>query len=54
MAARAVMFALDAQDAERLLACRSDDKVLELVEEVEDRWDLDHLFELGPVRRITD
>ncbi|MGV9563526.1 DUF1877 family protein [Streptomyces sp. NPDC003480] len=46
MAARAVLFALDAQDAERILACPGDDEVIELVEEVEDRWDMDHLFEL--------
>ncbi|MFE2584859.1 DUF1877 family protein [Streptomyces sp. NPDC059378] len=46
MAARAVLFALGAQDAERFLACRDDDTVLELVEEVEERWDLDHLCEL--------
>ncbi|WP_371503041.1 YfbM family protein [Kitasatospora sp. NBC_00374] len=46
MAARAVIFALDAQDAERFLACQDDDEVLELVVEVEGRWDLDHLVEL--------
>ncbi|WP_217562032.1 DUF1877 family protein [Streptomyces sp. GbtcB6] len=46
MAARAVLFALHAQDAERILACPGDDEVIELVVEVEDRWDLDHLFEL--------
>ncbi|WP_333772265.1 DUF1877 family protein [Streptomyces sp. IBSBF 3136] len=46
MAARAVIFALDAQDAERVLACHGDDEVIALVEEVEERWDMDHLFEL--------
>jgi hypothetical protein len=46
MAARGVLFALDAKDAERLLACREDDEVMELVEEIEERWDLDHLCEL--------
>lgn len=46
MAARAVLFALGAQDAGRILACRSGDKVMEWVGEVEDRWDVDHLFEL--------
>jgi hypothetical protein len=46
MTARAVLFALDAQDAERFLACQNDDEVIELVEEVEDRWDMDNLFEL--------
>ncbi|MEU1600701.1 DUF1877 family protein [Streptomyces sp. NPDC005708] len=46
MAARAVLFALEAQDAERFLACQDDDEVIELVAEVEDQWDMDHLFEL--------
>ncbi|MEV6738544.1 DUF1877 family protein [Streptomyces sp. NPDC051104] len=46
MAARAVLFALDGEDAERLRACRDDDEVRHVVEEIEERWDLDHLFEL--------
>ncbi|MFD4508939.1 DUF1877 family protein [Streptomyces sp. NPDC058457] len=41
-----MLFALTAQDAERILACPGDDDVIALVEEVEDRWDMDHLFEL--------
>ncbi|MGW3312984.1 DUF1877 family protein [Streptomyces sp. NPDC001073] len=46
MAARAVLFALGTQDAERVLALQDDDQVIELVAEVEDRWDTNHLFEL--------
>ncbi|MFE4819297.1 DUF1877 family protein [Streptomyces sp. NPDC056704] len=45
LAARAVLFALEAQDAERFLACEDNDEVIELVEEVEGRRDLDSLFE---------
>ncbi|MER6210865.1 DUF1877 family protein [Streptomyces sp. NPDC001642] len=46
MAARAVLFALGTQDAERVLALQDDDQVIELIAEVEDRWDTNHLFEL--------
>lgn len=46
MGARGVLFALDALDAERILACRGDDEVIALVEEVEEGWARDHLFEL--------
>ncbi|MCC5474523.1 YfbM family protein [Streptomyces sp. NPDC059680] len=46
MAARAVLFALDGGAAERLLACQDGDELMQLVEEIEERWDLDHLFEL--------
>jgi hypothetical protein len=46
MAARAVLFALDGHAAEHLLACQDDDELMQLVEEIEERWDLDHLFEL--------
>ncbi|MCX4808486.1 YfbM family protein [Streptomyces sp. NBC_01214] len=46
MGARGVLFALDALEAERILACRGDDEVIAVVEEVEEGWDRDHLFEL--------
>ncbi|MER5884930.1 YfbM family protein [Streptomyces sp. NPDC001941] len=46
MAARAVLFALDTKDVDRLLACRGDDEVMEVVEEVEERWEEDHVCEL--------
>ncbi|MET7975618.1 DUF1877 family protein [Streptomyces mirabilis] len=40
-----MLFALEAQDAEHFLACEDNDEVIELVEEVEERRDLDNLFE---------
>ncbi|MET7353361.1 DUF1877 family protein [Streptomyces mirabilis] len=40
-----MLFALEAQDAERFLACEDNDEGIELVEEVEERRDLDNLFE---------
>ncbi|GAB2657488.1 YfbM family protein [Prescottella soli] len=46
MTARAVLFALDADEAERLLACRDDDERNQLVGEIEERWEEDHLCEL--------
>jgi len=46
MTARAVLFALNANDTERLLACRDDDERSGLVGEVEERWEEDHLCEL--------
>ncbi|AWW41939.1 YfbM family protein [Streptomyces cadmiisoli] len=46
MACRAVLFALDAVDAERLLAAQDDDEVMKLVENIEERWELDQLCEL--------
>ncbi|WP_433610891.1 YfbM family protein [Prescottella agglutinans] len=46
MTARAVLFALDDDDTERLLACRDDDERSELVGEIEERWEEDHLCEL--------
>ncbi|MFJ8039355.1 DUF1877 family protein [Kitasatospora sp. NPDC096147] len=47
MTARAVLFALDDRDAARLLTCREDHRrLMELVAEVEERWDPDHLVEL--------
>ena len=42
----AVLFALDGNDAERLLACQDDDELMEFVEEIEERWDWDHLCQL--------
>lgn len=36
MAARGVLFALDRDDTERLLACRDDDEVMRCVEEIEE------------------
>lgn len=46
MAARGVLFALDDDEAERLWACRDDDELTACVEEIEERWDVDHLCEL--------
>jgi hypothetical protein len=46
MAARAVLFALGGDDAERLLACQDDDELMQVVEGIEEHWDRDHLFEL--------
>ncbi|MFB6580831.1 DUF1877 family protein [Streptomyces sp. NPDC056402] len=46
MGARGVLFALDELEAERILACRGDDEIIAVVEEVEEVWDRDHLFEL--------
>ncbi|MCL2535027.1 MAG: YfbM family protein [Nocardiaceae bacterium] len=46
MTARAVLFALNAYDTERLLACGDDGERSGLVGEVEERWEEDHLCEL--------
>lgn len=46
MTARAVLFALDDNDTERLLACQDDDERSQLVGEIEERWEEDHLCEL--------
>ncbi len=42
-AARAVLFAPDGEDADRLTPCRDDDKAQHVVAEIEEHWDLDHL-----------
>ncbi|WP_405737478.1 YfbM family protein [Streptomyces sp. NBC_01537] len=46
MAGRAVLFALETQDAQRLLAAGDDDELTEIVEDVEERWDDTWLTEL--------
>jgi hypothetical protein len=46
MAARAVLFALGAEEAERFLACQDVDELMDLVVAVEEEWDPDHLCEL--------
>lgn len=46
MACRAVIFAVTAEDAERLLAAVGDANVVDLVREIEERWDDDTLVEL--------
>lgn len=47
MTARAVRFAPDGNDAERLLACQNDDELMQVVEEIEERWGLERLCELN-------
>ncbi|WUD71269.1 YfbM family protein [Streptomyces sp. NBC_00510] len=46
MGTRAVLFALDETDSARILACEDDDALAAVVEEIEERWDRDHLCEL--------
>ncbi|MGW1997643.1 DUF1877 family protein [Embleya sp. NPDC001921] len=45
MGCRAVIFALEAEDAERLLAAGDDGEVMDLVEEIEERRDGDRLVD---------
>ncbi|MFC9860236.1 MULTISPECIES: YfbM family protein [unclassified Streptomyces] len=46
MGCRGVLFALEAADAERLLAAGSDTGVMEIVETIEEGWDVSALMEL--------
>jgi hypothetical protein len=41
-----VLFALETQDAQRLLAAGGDDELTEIIEDVEERWDDTWLTEL--------
>lgn len=45
MAGRGVLFALTEDSERSLLAARSDEQVMALVEEIEDEWDIDELAE---------
>ncbi|MEV6211333.1 DUF1877 family protein [Kitasatospora sp. NPDC051914] len=45
MACRGVHFALTEEDAARLLAAEQDEDVLAVIEDIEERWDTDHLAE---------
>ena len=47
VACRGVYFALTQDEEQRLLQCGDDDSVLSLIQEdIEARWDADHLLEL--------
>lgn len=46
MAGRAVLFGLDAKEAQRLLTAACDAEVIEIVDEIEERWEVPRLAEL--------